>query len=161
MKKLARMLGVLTLFLVTTGQASTEGCAPPPEAAPDAAPAAAVPAEPAPEATAPAAAPVAAAPASGFPAEGKYGCVQSIPRFRNGSYEYEIETRGFILVGPDGRYTDPYGVMGTYRAGPGSPSVVFAGGALDRATATPLEEVRLWVIIPTESGEMRWSCGPA
>lgn len=154
-----RLLGVALVFLVTTGQASTDGCAPSPEAAAGTNQAAAPPAGRV--LAPPAAAPATGAPSSAFPAPGKYGCVESISRFRNGSYEYDTELRGFIVIEAGGRYTDPFQVVGNFRPGPVEPSAIFSGGALDGATVTPLEEDRLWVVIPTVSGERRWSCGPA
>ncbi len=95
------------------------------------------------------------------PELGQYGCIQSIPRYRNGSYEYEIETRGYIVLQAGGRYTDPYRVAGRYHYDASKESTHFTGGALDGATATPMKDNRLWVVIPTKSGEMRWTCGLA
>jgi hypothetical protein len=92
---------------------------------------------------------------------GKYGCIQSVPRMVNGSWEYEAEQRGFITL-TDGRYTDPYQVAGTYRHDAATDSTFFTGAALDGGIATPLEERRLWVVIPVADGrEDRWTCGPA
>ena len=102
----------------------------------------------------------AAAAAGPGPQPGKYGCAESIPRLVNGSFEYNSEGRGFITLEADGRYTDPAGVPGSYRYDQATEESRFSGGALDGAVATPLEGEgpRLWVVIPTESGERRWSC---
>lgn len=77
----------------------------------------------------------------------------------NGSFEFTPEGRGYLTVDGQGGYVDPYGVRGTYQS-EGSQESRFSGGALDNAAVTPLEgdEPRLWVVIPTESGERRWSC---
>jgi hypothetical protein len=99
--------------------------------------------------------------ATGGPAPGKYGCSESVTRLRDGAFEYEPQGRGFVTLARDGRYTDPFGVEGTYRHDVTTQETRFTGGALDRAVATPLEEGgRLRVVIPTESGERRWSCSP-
>ena len=100
----------------------------------------------------------AAQPAPGFPALAKYGCAESMPRFRNGAYEYESEGRGYVTLQPGGRYVDPFQKPGTFRVA--GDTVRFAGAALDGAVATPLKEGRLWVVIPTKSGNRRWSCSP-
>lgn len=100
-----------------------------------------------------------AAPAAAAGPHGKYGCVQTVPRMVNGSWEYEIEQRGFITLA-NGRYTDPYQVAGTYRHDPATDSTFFTGGILDGANATPMEDQRLWVVIPVAGGrENRWTCG--
>lgn len=92
---------------------------------------------------------------------GKYGCIQTVPRMVGGSYEYEIEQRGFITLA-NGRYTDPFQVSGTYRHDAATDSTFFTGGILDGANATPMERGRLWVVIPVAGGrENRWTCGPA
>lgn len=94
-----------------------------------------------------------------WPVPGKYGCSESISRMVNGSFEFTPEGRGYLTVDGQGGYVDPYGVRGTYQS-EGSQESRFSGGALDNAAVTPLEgdEPRLWVVIPTESGERRWSC---
>lgn len=103
----------------------------------------------------------AAAPVTVAGPHGKYGCIQTVPRMINGSWEYEIEQRGFITLA-NGRYTDPYQVTGTYRHDSATDSTFFTGGILDGANATPMEDRRLWVVIPLTGGrENRWTCGPA
>ncbi len=94
------------------------------------------------------------------PALGKYGCVESISRMRNGSFEFESEGRGYVTLREGGRYTDPFDVKGNYHYEEAGRETRFTGGALDGAVATPLEGEgpRLRVVIPTESGERRWSC---
>lgn len=153
-----RSLGLVVGFLVLTGQASTQGCMAEEDSAPPASQGSATVETPA---GGNGAAAGVAAPAAGGPVLGKYGCTESIPRFRGGAYEYEIETRGFLQLQEGGRYTDPMGVAGRYRHDPLSEETHFEGGALHRAVATPLEAdyPRLWVVIPTESGERRWACG--
>ncbi|HEX6910526.1 MAG TPA: hypothetical protein VF142_09025, partial [Longimicrobium sp.] len=101
----------------------------------------------------------AAAEAAGSIALGKYGCIETIPRFRNGSYEYEFEPRGAVALAADGAYTDPFGVAGTW-ARAGADSVRFAGGLLDGGSATPMEDEpdRIRVVIPAGERERRWSC---
>lgn len=93
------------------------------------------------------------------PKPGKYGCSESIPRYRNGSFEYDTELRGYIVLEKGGRYTDPYRVAGTFTT-VGDTSR-FKGGALDGAVATPMKNDRLWVVIPTAKRERHWSCGRA
>lgn len=88
---------------------------------------------------------------------GKYGCTESMPRFIRGSYEYEIETRGFVTLERGGRYSDPFKVAGRYATR--GDTTRFTGGALDRAVATPMKNDRLWVVIPTAKKERRWACG--
>ena len=90
---------------------------------------------------------------------GKYGCTESHPRMRNGSWEYDIETRGFITLAADGNYVDPFKVAGTYRYDAAKKGSVFTKGALDGALVTPMKGNRLWVVIPTAKGERRWACG--
>lgn len=104
--------------------------------------------------------PPAAAPVAGGPAPGKYGCSESIPRFVNGSYEYEAQGRGFVNIRPDGTYSDPFGVAGSYRHDAAAAETHFSGGALDGAVVTPLEDRpnRLWVVIPAGERERRWTC---
>lgn len=131
------------------------------EAAPNAAATdgAAAPANAETGAAAPAAPAAPAAALIDWPIPGKYGCSESISRMVNGSFEFTPEGRGYLTVDGRGGYVDPYGVQGSYRS-EGSQESRFTGGALDNAVVTPLEgdEPRLWVVIPTESGERRWSC---
>ena len=82
---------------------------------------------------------VEAADAAGGPTPGKYGCSESIARMRDGSFEYEPQGRGFITLARGGRYTDPFGVEGTYRHDAAKQETRFTGGALDQAVATPLD----------------------
>lgn len=100
-----------------------------------------------------------AAAQSSPPKPGKYGCTESIPRFRHGSYEYETELRGYIILEKGGRYTDPYRVAGRYTT-VGDTSR-FKGGALDGAVVTPMKNDRLWVVIPAARRERHWACGRA
>lgn len=121
---------------------------------------------PAAEPTAVAAAPeppAAVAEAEGGPAQGKYGCIETVPRFRNGGYEFEFEPRGAVHLHGGGRYTDPFGNDGTWGHDATAGETRFTGGALDEAVATPMEDEpeRIRVVIPTESGERRWTCSPA
>lgn len=106
------------------------------------------------------AAPAVQAAAVDWPEAGRYGCAESIPRMVAGSFEYSSEGRGFLAIDGRGGYTDPFGVDGSYRFDTATGESRFAGGALDGAVVTPLEGEgpRLWVVIPTESGERRWSC---
>ena len=104
-------------------------------------------------------APALAVAQSAGPKPGRYGCTESMPRFRNGAYEYETELRGYIVLQPGGRYTDPYRVSGRYTT-VGDTSR-FTGGALDGAIVTPMKNDRLWVVIPTAKRDRRWSCGRA
>lgn len=106
------------------------------------------------------AAPPAAPVVVGGPAPGKYGCSESIPRFVNGSYEYEAQGRGFVNIRADGTYTDPFGVAGTYRHDEAAAETHFTGAAWDGAVVTPLEDrpKRLWVVIPAGERERRWTC---
>lgn len=94
------------------------------------------------------------------PRLGKYGCAESISRMVNGSFEYSSEGRGFITLKAAGRYVDPFGVEGSYRHEQATQETRFTGGALDNAVAMPLEDdgSRVRVVIPTQSGERRWSC---
>ncbi len=100
-----------------------------------------------------------AAPVGGPPA-GKYGCSETISRYVNGSYEFEFEGRGFITLDGRGGYIDPFDVAGSYTHASDVDETRFAGGALDGAVGTPLEDEgpRLRVVIPTDSGERRWTC---
>ncbi|WP_041227204.1 hypothetical protein [Deinococcus deserti] len=115
---------------------------------------------------APAQAPVKAAPAPAktapkaaqAPTPGKYGCAETIPRFLNGSYTYEIETRGYFNLLAGGTYKDVYGGAGRWRLDPATGLTHFSGSGFDRATAELLEGGRLWIVIPTASGERRWTC---
>lgn len=107
------------------------------------------------------AAPVPAAPAAEGPiSPGKYGCSETIPRLRDGSYEYDFEPRGSMQLDAGGQYTDPFGNGGTYRYDDAAQAARFTGGALDGATATTMEDEpgRIRVVIPTSSGERRWTC---
>ena len=104
----------------------------------------------------PAAAPAAAGPI----ATGKYGCIETIPRLRNGSYEFEFEPRGAVQIGPGGQYTDPFGNEGTYRWDDAAQALWFSAGALDGGSATPMEDEpgRIRVVIPAGERERRWTC---
>ncbi|MFC4638619.1 hypothetical protein [Deinococcus hohokamensis] len=126
---------------------------------PPAAPVAAKPAAPA-KPVAPAAKPATPAPKPGTqaPALGKYGCAESVPRYLNGSYTYEIQTRGYFNLGSGGSYKDVYGAAGRWRFDAATGLTHFSGAGFDRATAERMDGNRLWVVIPTASGEMRWSC---
>lgn len=101
---------------------------------------------------------------AGWPRVGSYGCTETITRMRNGSYEFEFEPRGLVVLEAGGRYTDPFGVKGSYRTLASGDSATFTGGLLDGATATPLadedEPDRIRIEIPTENRSRRWSCGP-
>lgn len=116
-------------------------------------------AAPAQPSAAPAPAQPAAAETAGPIALGKYGCIETIPRFRNGSYEYEFEPRGAVTLAGGGAYTDPFGNAGTW-ARAGADSVRFAGGLLDGGSATPMEDEpdRIRVVIPADERERRWTC---
>ncbi|GGK23362.1 hypothetical protein GCM10008955_16200 [Deinococcus malanensis] len=113
---------------------------------------------PPPMKAAPAPTKVAPKPAAKVPAPGKYGCAQSVPRFLNGSYTYEIETRGYFNLLSGGAYKDVYGAAGRWRFDAATGLTHFSGSGFDRATAELLEGGRLWIVIPTASGEMRWTC---
>ena len=90
------------------------------------------------------------------PAPGKYGCAETMPRYINGSFEYQIEGRGFVTLQPGGRYVDPFRVSGRYQTK--GDTTRFTGGALDGGFATPMKGNRLWVVIPTPKKSRRWSC---
>ncbi|MPY65971.1 hypothetical protein F8S09_04570 [Deinococcus sp. SDU3-2] len=115
------------------------------------------PAAPAPR---PAAAPVPTPQVSAIQS-GKYGCTETQPRLVNGSWQFEFQSRGVVQLQADGRYVDPFGVAGRYGLNAARTVATFSGGALGGGTATPIEgEVgRLRVVIPTASGERRWTCG--
>lgn len=95
-----------------------------------------------------------------WPRVGSYGCAETITRMRNGSYEFEFEPRGLVVLEAGGRYTDPFGVKGSYRTLASGDSAAFTGGLLDRATATPIEDEpdRIRIEIPTENRSRRWTC---
>lgn len=91
------------------------------------------------------------------PKPGRYGCSESLPRFRGGGWEYEIETRGFVTLERGGRYVDPFKVAGRWTTT--GDTTRFTGGALDGAKATPMKNDRLFIVIPTAKKDRRWACG--
>ncbi|MFC4426353.1 hypothetical protein [Deinococcus navajonensis] len=132
----------------------------PPAPAPAAANKPATPAKPGtPAARPPTPAPAPTAkPGAQSPALGKYGCAESVPRYLGGSYTSQIETRGYFNLGSGGSYKDVYGAAGRWRFDAATGLTHFSGAGFDRATAERMDGNRLWLVIPTASGEMRWSC---
>lgn len=162
-----RLAGVAILFMVTTGQASTDGCTEVPDNDRSGAVVAGTPAK-APEPPAgtavetptsgPAVPPTAPGETGGGLSAGKYGCTSSV--YSGGSYEFQ--PRGSIVLAADGTYQ----YLGFEQPSPGryrfnaEGKFSFEGGYLNGGEATPFEDrPGRFALVAPELPEHRWTCG--